>query len=68
MPKKSDIDLTAGFEELEKIAAWFEKGETDLEEGVQKFERAMSIASALKKQLTSAENRVKEIKKKYDAP
>ncbi len=67
MPKKSstDIDLSKGFEELEMISAWFEKGETDLEEGVKKFERAMVLADALKKRLSAAENTVKEIKKKY---
>ncbi len=65
MPKKSDIDLAKGFEELESIAAWFEREETDLEVGVKKFERAMAIADALKKRLSAAENTVKEIKKKY---
>lgn len=69
MPKKEskDIDLSKGFEELEEISAWFETGETDLDEGVRKFERAMIIADALKKRLTMAENKVKEIKKKYHA-
>lgn len=69
MAKKTsaDIDLSNGFEELEAIADWFEKGETDIDEGLKKFERAMLIADALKKRLTAAENTVKEIKKKYQA-
>lgn len=67
MAKKEskDVDLSKGFEELEEISTWFEKGETDLDEGVKKFERAMLIADALKKRLSVAENTVKEIKKKY---
>jgi exodeoxyribonuclease VII small subunit len=67
MAKKpsQDIDLSHGFEELESIVAWFEKGETDLDEGLQKFERALFVANALKKRLTAAENTVKEMKKKY---
>jgi exodeoxyribonuclease VII small subunit len=67
MPAKKDIDVSKGFQELEEIAAWFEQGETDLDKGLDKFERAMAVADALKKRLAVAENRVKEIKKKFEA-
>jgi exodeoxyribonuclease VII small subunit len=63
MPKKkSDIDFSKGFEELEEIAAWFESGETDLEEGLKKFERANELSKALKLRLEEAENKIKEVK------
>lgn len=67
-PKKDskDIDVAKGFQELEDIAGWFERGETDLDKGLEKFERAMQIADVLKKRLSEAENKVKEIKKKYE--
>jgi exodeoxyribonuclease VII small subunit len=64
--ESKDVDVAKGFEELEEIAGWFERGETDLDKGLEKFERAMAIADALKKRLATAENRVKEIKKKYE--
>ncbi|MFH1620983.1 MAG: exodeoxyribonuclease VII small subunit [Patescibacteria group bacterium] len=68
MPKKDskNIDISSGFKELEQIADWFEKGEPDIDAGVQKFERAMMIADALKTKLVSAENKIKEIKKKFN--
>ncbi len=67
-PKKEskDIDVAKGFKDLEEIAAWFERGETDLDQGLVKFERAMNIADALKQRLALAENKVKEIKKKFE--
>ena len=67
-PKKEskDIDVAKGFQELEEIAAWFEKGDTDLDQGLGKFERAMAIADVLKKRLMLAENKVKEIKKNFN--
>jgi exodeoxyribonuclease VII small subunit len=67
-PKKEskDIDVTKGFHELEEIADWFERGETDLDKGLEKFERAMLVADALKTRLSAAENKVKEIKRKYE--
>lgn len=67
-PKKDtkDIDVARGFKELEDISAWFEKGEADLDQGLAKFERAMEIAGALRQRLAAAENKVKEIKKRFE--
>lgn len=70
MPPKKDpstIDVAKGFQELEEIASWFERGEADLDKGLEKFDRAMQVADVLKKRLALAENKVKEIKKKYEA-
>ncbi|MBU1348559.1 exodeoxyribonuclease VII small subunit [Patescibacteria group bacterium] len=70
MPPKKDaknIDVAKGFEELEGIAAWFEQGDGDLDEGLKKFERAMTLADALKTRLDAAENTVSEILKRFDA-
>jgi len=68
-PKKEgkEIDVSKGFSELESIASWFEQGETDLDQGLEKFERAMFIAESLKTRLAEAENKVKEIRKKFNA-
>jgi len=68
MPKKEskDIDVAKGFKELEDIATWFEQGDGDLDAGLAKFERAMAIADVLKKRLTEAENKIKDIKKSHN--
>ncbi len=66
MPKKkTDIDFGKGFEELEQIAEWFERGEPDLDKGIAKFERAMELAKGLRERLTDAENTIKEIRTKH---
>jgi len=67
-PKKESkkIDVAKGFEELEQIADWFEKGDGGLDEGLKKFERAMTLADALKTRLDEAENVIREIKKRFD--
>ncbi len=63
MPKKkTEVDFSKGFAELEEIAAWFETGEPDLEHGLKKFERASELAEALRLRLEEAENKIKEIK------
>ncbi len=68
MPKKAEkkIDVEKGFAELEEITAWFEDGEGDLDSGLKKFERAMTIASQLKTRLKEAENKIEEIKKSFE--
>ncbi len=67
MSKKEtkELDLAKGFDELETLTAWFERGEADIDEGLEKFERAMTIVDALQKRLSIAENKVRDIKKKF---
>lgn len=66
-PKKEakEIDVAKGFVELEEIANWFESGEPNIDIGVEKFERAMAVADALKARLMAAENKIKDIKRSY---
>jgi len=70
MPPKKDakpVDVAKGFHELEEIAAWFEEGDGDLDQGLKKFERAMMVAETLKKRLDEAENTIQEIKKRFSS-
>ena len=64
MPPKS---FQKQFEELEKIVASFEAGKFDLDEGLEKFEEELKIASELKKRLKEAENKLEQIKVKFSA-
>ena len=64
MAKK--LSFAKSFEELEKIAAWFESEEVDVEEGLKKFEEGLALAQACKERLAAIENRVVEIKKKFE--
>jgi exodeoxyribonuclease VII small subunit len=67
MPKKKDIDFQGAFTELEGISKWFEQGEPDLDQGLEKFERAMDLAKVLRERLSEAENKIKEIRFKQDS-
>ncbi|MDO8424914.1 MAG: exodeoxyribonuclease VII small subunit [bacterium] len=54
-PKKSQSSFAKQFQELEEIAAWFEGDAVDLEEGLTKFERGMTLAHGLRERLQEAE-------------
>lgn len=54
------------FEELEDITRWFESGEMDLDEGLKKFERGLELSKLCRDKLNEVENKVKEIKLKFD--
>ena len=63
--KKSDGDFGKNFKELEELAAWFEREEPDLDKGLEKFERAMELATICREELANAEQKIQEIKKKF---
>jgi len=56
----------AGLKELEQIAAWFERPDIDLDEGLAKFERGVELATQLKEHLAGVENKVERIKRRFD--
>ncbi|MFH1252782.1 MAG: exodeoxyribonuclease VII small subunit [Candidatus Uhrbacteria bacterium] len=63
---KSTTNFSQAFEELEQITAWFEKGEADLDEGLKKFERGLELAKLCKGKLSEVENKIKELKLKFE--
>jgi len=66
MPPKKKGDVKKGFTELEEITAWFEEGGGDLDEGLQKFERAVTLAKELQNRLKEAENTIRDMKKSFE--
>lgn len=67
MKKQSTLDFAKSFEELEKITQWFDSEEhLDLDKGLKQFERGLELASLLKEKLSEVENKVTEIKKKFE--
>jgi exodeoxyribonuclease VII small subunit len=60
MTKK--VDFAKQYAELEKIVAWFEQENIDLEEGIKKFEEGIVIVKELKQYLGTVELKVKELK------
>ena len=61
------IDFSAGLKELEEITNWFESENADLDQGLAKFERGLELIAGLRHQLKTAENRVEQIKQKFNA-
>jgi exodeoxyribonuclease VII small subunit len=64
--KKTQKSFSDVFKELEEITEWFENDKVDLETGLVKFERGLELAGECKKMLKNIENKVEEIKKKFE--
>ncbi|MFA6522580.1 MAG: exodeoxyribonuclease VII small subunit [Patescibacteria group bacterium] len=62
---KKQSNFAENFAELENLTQWFETEEVDVEEGIKKFERGLELASLCKARLAEVENKVTELKKKY---
>jgi len=67
MAGKTKQSFARAFQELEEITKWFERDDVDLEEGITKFERGMILASELRERLKSAEVKIEQIRKRFDA-
>lgn len=66
MATKKEQTFVEAFGELETITEWFEGDKIDLDEGLKKFERGLELASFCKGRLTEVENKVKEIRGKFE--
>jgi exodeoxyribonuclease VII small subunit len=51
--------------ELEAIAAWFESDQADLEGGVDRFEKGLTLVTSLRAQLQDTENRIEKVKRNF---
>ena len=50
---------------LDEIIKRFEKGEINIEEGIDEYEKAAKLIKSIKKELTSLELKVEKIKDSY---
>lgn len=62
---KKEQTFAQQYAELEQIAAWFERGNMDLEEALKKFERGLALADDLQKQLAAVDERIRDIKQAH---
>ena len=63
----SKFDFGKSYAELEKIVAWFEGDQVDLDEALSKFERGLELAQDCQAKLKEVENKVIKIKEKFGA-
>lgn len=62
MTADKKFNFAKSYAELQKIVAWFEKEEVDLEEGIKKFEQGAALVKELKEYLDTMDNKIKELK------
>jgi exodeoxyribonuclease VII small subunit len=48
-------------EELDNILIWFENGDVDLDEAIQKYEQALVLLDSMEDYLKTAQNKVRKI-------
>lgn len=63
---KKEDSFSEQFAELESITTWFEKGDVSIEDALAKFERGLTIAHDLQEYLKNVEQRVTDMKKKFN--
>lgn len=64
---KQQGDLKKSFDELKKIADWFEdQQEVDVEAGLEKVKRGVRLIKECRERLSEVENEFEEIKKELE--
>lgn len=66
MSAKNNQSLADQIEQLDKLAAWFEQDDFDIEEAIAKFEEASVVAESVKTKLTELENKITVLKQRFD--
>jgi exodeoxyribonuclease VII small subunit len=62
MPKNKTTSFEDAFDELDKTVEQLEAGDIPLEESISLYERGMTLAAELEKQLEQAELRVRKLR------
>jgi exodeoxyribonuclease VII small subunit len=53
--------------ELSELVAWFQSAAFNLEEALDRFKKAETLAEEIEKDLTKLKNDIKVVKKKFDS-
>lgn len=64
--KKTSLNLQKTLDELETIVKELESDDLDVEKSLERFAHGLQLAGAAKERLKEVENKVLEIKKKYE--
>lgn len=59
-------NLNEQLAELDKVLAWFEQSNIDLDEALVKFEEGTKLAETIKKRLNDVENKIVILKERFD--
>lgn len=63
---KNATNLQSQLDELERIVAWFEGSDIDIEQAIEQFEKGAEKSEAIAKQLESLENKITVLKQRFD--
>lgn len=65
-PKNKTISMK--LEEFEKLVAWFDTDDFSLEQALEKFKQAETLAAEIEGELGAIKNSVEVLKTKFDQP
>ncbi|MEK7621466.1 MAG: exodeoxyribonuclease VII small subunit [Patescibacteria group bacterium] len=64
---KNSSTIKQKLAELDKLVAWFEQDDIEIEQALKKFEQAEKLAADISDELQTAKNKIEIIKKKFDS-
>lgn len=66
MSAKTESTLQEQMAELDKLLAWFDQPDIDLDEALNKFDEGVKLTEKLKERLETLENKITILKERFD--
>lgn len=63
---ENDFNFSEALAEVQEINDWFKESTVDLDKGLKKFRRGMSLINKCQKRLEEAENEFEDIKEEFE--
>lgn len=66
MSKKNDMTIAEKTAKLNEMVAWFNGGDFELEQALDKFTEAEKLAAEIENDLLALKNRIEVVKERFD--
>lgn len=65
MPEKNDTSVSEKMARLDKLVAWFDSDDFELEQALEKFKEAEKLAEEIENDLMALKNDIETVKAKF---
>lgn len=66
MSKQNNLSISEKISQLDKLVAWFDSEDFSIEEAIERYQQAETLANDIEKDLEAVKENIKVVKKRFD--
>lgn len=66
MSKQNNLSISEKISQLDKLVAWFDSEDFSIEEAIERYQQAETLANEIEKDLEAVKENIKVVKKRFD--